>query len=80
MTITHGPKHHPLQDKDSWYSSRNTSAHLQQVGIKSWVREGTQLDLPDITKNKVTPRIIVTPDFPKKTKHSLYVCPGSPHI
>jgi hypothetical protein len=21
----------------------------------------------------VTPRIIVTPDFPKKTKHSLYV-------
>jgi hypothetical protein len=22
----------------------------------------------------------VTPGFPKKTKHSLYVCPGSPHI
>jgi hypothetical protein len=32
MTIAHGPKHHPSQDKDSWYSSRNISAHLQQVG------------------------------------------------
>jgi hypothetical protein len=57
MTIAHGPKHHPSQDKDSWYNSRNTSTHLQQVGTKPWVREGTQLDLPDITKNKVTPKI-----------------------
>jgi hypothetical protein len=24
--------------------------------------------------------VAVTPSFPKKTKHSLYVCPGSPHI
>jgi hypothetical protein len=32
MTIAHGPKHHLSQDKCSWYSSRNTSAHLQQVG------------------------------------------------
>ena len=54
----HGPKHHPSQDKGSWYISRNTSAHLQQVEIKPWVREGTQLDLPDITKNKVTPKIM----------------------
>jgi hypothetical protein len=54
----HGPKHHPSQDKGSWYSSRNTSAHLQQVEIKPWVREGTQLDLLDITENKVTPRIM----------------------
>jgi hypothetical protein len=23
---------------------------------------------------------LVAPGFPKKTKHSLYVCPGSPHI
>jgi hypothetical protein len=58
MTIAHGPKLHPSQDNGSGYSSRNTSAHLQQVGIKPWVREGTQLDLPDITKNKVTPRIM----------------------
>jgi hypothetical protein len=40
--------------KGSWYSSRNTSAHLQQVGTKPWVREGTQLDLPDRTKIKDT--------------------------
>jgi hypothetical protein len=58
MAIAHGPKHHPLQDKDNWYSSRNTSAHLQQVETKPWVWEGTQLDLPDITKNKVTLRNI----------------------
>jgi phage tail protein X len=28
------------------------------VETKPWVREGTQLDLPDITENKVTPRIM----------------------
>jgi hypothetical protein len=61
MTLVYGPKHHPSQDKVSWYSSRNTSVYLQQVGTKLWVREGTQLDLPDITENKVTPRI--TKDF-----------------
>jgi hypothetical protein len=58
MTIAYGPKHHPSHDRDSSYSSRNTSVHLQQVGTKPWVQEGTQLDLPDITKNKVTPRIM----------------------
>jgi hypothetical protein len=58
MTTAHGPKLHPSQDKDSWYYSRNTSAHLQQVETKPWVREGTQLDLSDITKNKLTPRIM----------------------
>jgi hypothetical protein len=36
MIIAHGPKLLPLQDKGSWYSSRNTSAHLQQVGTKPW--------------------------------------------
>jgi hypothetical protein len=54
MTIAHGPKLLPLQDKGSWYSSRNTSAYLQQVGTKLWVRESTQLDLPDMTKIKDT--------------------------
>jgi phage tail protein X len=28
------------------------------MGTKPWVREGIQLDLPDITENKVTPRIM----------------------
>jgi hypothetical protein len=31
---------------------------LQQVGIKPLVQEGTQLDLPVKTRNKVTPRIM----------------------
>jgi hypothetical protein len=58
MTIAHGPKHHPSQDRGSWYSSRNTSAHLQQVGTTPWVQEDTQLELPDINKNKMTPMIM----------------------
>jgi hypothetical protein len=53
MTIAHGPKLLPSQDRGNWYSSRNTSAHLQQVGTKPWVQEGTQLDLPDRTENKI---------------------------
>jgi hypothetical protein len=28
------------------------------VETKPWVREDTQLDLPDITENKMTPRIM----------------------
>jgi hypothetical protein len=32
MTIAHDPKHHSSQDKDSWYSSCNTSTHQQEVG------------------------------------------------
>jgi hypothetical protein len=58
MTITHGPKHHPSQDRDNWYSSRKYICPSTTSGNKPWVWEGTQLDLPDIIENKVTPRIM----------------------
>jgi hypothetical protein len=30
--------------------------------------------------DELVSRLVVAPSFPKKTKHSLHVCPGSPHI
>ena len=43
---------HPQQGEGSTCSNQRRTGHLQQVGDKPLVREGTQLDLPIKTRNK----------------------------
>ena len=56
--LAQGPTPRPRWDRSSSYSSHDRLYHLQQVGNKPRVQEGTQLDLPVINQNKVTPRIM----------------------
>jgi hypothetical protein len=63
----------------------------KQTECRGWRREGRRergeagckltADLDTRTKKLgETDKWTVAPGFPKKTKHSLYVCPESPHI